>query len=59
MEDRVQCNVEVVSVNLGVDLQMYGVVSEDGKRMTFMDMHGECWPDGVDHRGGGCGNRGC
>ena len=37
---KTEYNVELVGTwNLGLgDIKMYGVVSEDGKKMTFMDM---------------------
>ena len=44
---KTEYNVEIVSVLLGVDSKMYGVVSEDGKKMTFMDMVGVSWMEWI------------
>ena len=45
---KTEYNVEIVSVNLGgVDLKMYGVVSEDGKKMTFKDTVGVSWMEWI------------
>ena len=37
---KTEYNVELVIIFLGIDMKMYGVVSEDGKKMTFKNMTG-------------------
>ena len=44
---KTEYNVEIVSVLLGVDSKMYGVVSEDGKKMTFKDTVGVSWMEWI------------